>query len=62
MRPKKTPILLVILLGIGLISGLSLLPQEAQAWRGGGGGFHGGGGGGFGGFHGGVAWRRLRRR
>jgi hypothetical protein len=53
MRPKRTYLLLAILLGLSMIFSLPLLPQEAQAWRGGG-GFHGGGfRGGFGGFHGG---------
>lgn len=57
MRIYRAKLSLVIVLGIALLASLPVLPQEAQAWRGGG-GFHGGGfggfhGGGFGGFHGG---------
>jgi hypothetical protein len=58
MRIKQSKIYLAVILGLAL---LMSFPPLAQAWRGGGGGFHGGGfgggrfggGGGFGGFHGG---------
>jgi len=63
MRLNRAKIFLAVVLGVALIAALPLLPREAQAFRGGGGGgFHGGGGfgGGFGGgsfhaggFHGG---------
>jgi hypothetical protein len=58
MRLHRAQIFLAIVLGIALITALPLLPQEAQAFRGGGGfgGFHGGGG--FGGGFGGGNFRR----
>lgn len=59
MRPNRTNLSFAIVLSVALLASFPLFSQEAQAWRGGGGGgfggFHGGGGGdgGFGGgsFH-----------